>query len=99
MPHELATCAFCGQSMEQVGPLVEAQRADCYICYACAMLVMHIIEAEYQRRGLPHPVKENNPFLAMAGWLKDDPLYEALQEEIRENRRRRDIDDETDQTQ
>jgi hypothetical protein len=35
--------------------------------------------------------KQPNPFMAMAGWLKDDPLYDAWQAEIREYRRQLDI--------
>lgn len=37
--------------------------------------------------------KEENPWLAMAGWLKDDPLFDEWQAEIKENRRKRDIED------
>ena len=37
------------------------------------------------------PAKEPNPLMAMAGWLKDDPLYDAWQAEIREYRRQLDI--------
>jgi hypothetical protein len=37
--------------------------------------------------------KEENPWLAMAGWLKDDPLFDEWQAAIKENRRQRDIED------
>lgn len=37
--------------------------------------------------------KGENPWLAMAGWLKNDPLYEAWQAEIREYRRELDRDE------
>src|SRR5688572_10052703 len=37
------------------------------------------------------PAKEPNPLMAMAGWLKDDPLYDAWHAEIREYRRQLDI--------
>jgi len=37
------------------------------------------------------PAKEPNPIMAMAGWLKDDPLYDAWQAEIAEYRRQLDI--------
>jgi hypothetical protein len=36
---------------------------------------------------------EDNPWLAMAGWLKDDPMFDEWQAAIRENRRQRDIED------
>ena len=38
------------------------------------------------------PAKEPNPIMAMAGWLKDDPLYDEWQEEIRKYRRQCDIE-------
>lgn len=34
------------------------------------------------------PTPEENPWIAGAGCLKDDPLFEEWQEAIRENRRR-----------
>lgn len=37
--------------------------------------------------------KEENPWLAMAGWLKDDPMFDEWQEAIKENRRKQDIED------
>jgi hypothetical protein len=39
------------------------------------------------------PAREENPWLAMAGWLKDDPLFDEWQAAIRENRKQRDIED------
>lgn len=37
--------------------------------------------------------KEENPWLAMAGWLKDDPMFDEWQAAMKENRRQQDIDD------
>jgi hypothetical protein len=37
--------------------------------------------------------REKNPWQEMAGWLKDDPLYDEWQEAIREFRRERDIEE------
>jgi len=37
--------------------------------------------------------KSDNPWLKMAGWLKDDPLFDEWQAAIKENRRQRDIED------
>jgi hypothetical protein len=37
--------------------------------------------------------KHDNPWLAMAGWLKDDPLYDEWQAAIKEYRRERNIED------
>jgi hypothetical protein len=36
---------------------------------------------------------DENPWSAMAGWLKDDPLFEEWQAAIQENRRKRNIED------
>jgi hypothetical protein len=37
--------------------------------------------------------KEENPWLAMAGWLKDDPLYDEWQAEMKAYRKQCDIEE------
>ena len=37
-------------------------------------------------------VKEENPWLAMAGWLKDDPMFDEWRAEVEAYRRQCDID-------
>jgi len=37
--------------------------------------------------------KEENPWLAMAGWLKDDPMFDEWQAAIQEHRTERNIED------
>jgi hypothetical protein len=39
------------------------------------------------------PGSEEKPWLAMAGWLKDDPLFDEWQPAIREYRRQCDIEE------
>lgn len=38
------------------------------------------------------PGEEVNPWIAMTGWLKDDPLFDEWQAAIEENRRQSDVD-------
>jgi len=38
------------------------------------------------------PAQEVNPWLAMAGWLKDDPLFDEWRAEVEAYRRQCDID-------
>ena len=51
------------------------------------------IEAGKQVVMLEVPAKEENPWLAMAGSLKDNPLFDEWQAAIKENRRQRNIED------
>jgi hypothetical protein len=53
--HEGALCAFCRKSKQHVGPLVESEVPEVYICYGCAQLCVHVIEEECKRRGVPVP--------------------------------------------
>lgn len=38
------------------------------------------------------PARQENPWLAMAGWLKDDPLFEDWRAEVEAYRKQCDID-------
>jgi hypothetical protein len=52
---QVALCAFCRKSKEEVGPLVESAVPAVYLCYPCARLCAHVIEEECKLRGVPVP--------------------------------------------